>query len=121
MEFLYGETLADRIHRAPIGKRETRTVVEQLCAGLAEAHRNHLIHGDLKPNNVILTKDAEGSVRAVITDFGLARKADTSVAVLGGTPAYMAPNYGRGKAIGGVGRIRARCHAVGASYRTASQ
>jgi tetratricopeptide (TPR) repeat protein len=97
MEFLEGETLADRIRRAPLGEREARTIAEQLCSGLAEAHHNHLIHGDLKPNNVILTKDAEGSVRAVITDFGLARRADASTAVLGGTPAYMAPELWKGE------------------------
>ena len=74
MEFLEGETLSERIRRAPLTEREARIVAQQLCSGLAEAHRNHLVHGDLKTNNVILTTDSEGSVRAVITDFGLARR-----------------------------------------------
>ena len=36
-------------------KTEAATIARQLCAGLAEAHRNQVIHGDLKSNNVILT------------------------------------------------------------------
>jgi eukaryotic-like serine/threonine-protein kinase len=73
MEFLAGETLSARLRRAPMALKEARTVSRQLCAGLAEAHRNHVIHGDLKSNNVILTTGPDGSLRAVITDFGLAR------------------------------------------------
>jgi len=96
MEFLEGETLADRLRRAPIPECDARTIAQQLCGGLAEAHRNRLVHGDLKTNNVILTADAEGSLRAVITDFGLARATDASAAILGGTPAYMAPELWKG-------------------------
>jgi serine/threonine protein kinase/cytochrome c-type biogenesis protein CcmH/NrfG len=97
MEFLEGETLSERIRRAPLAEREARIVAQQLCSGLAEAHRNHLVHGDLKTNNVILTTDSEGSVRAVITDFGLARQVGASTTVLGGTPAYMAPELWKGE------------------------
>ena len=97
MEFLEGETLADRIHRAPLKEPEARTVALQLCSGLAEAHRNRLIHGDLKSHNVILTTDSAGTLRAVLTDFGLARTADTSAGILAGTPAYMAPELWQGE------------------------
>ena len=90
MEFLEGETLADRLRRAPLSKLEARTIARQLCAGLAEAHRNNVIHGDLKSNNVILTTGPNGSLRAVITDFGLARtpgaSGRTTSAPLGGNP-----------------------------------
>ncbi len=96
MEFLEGETLADRLRCAPIPECDVRIITQQLCAGLAEAHKNRLVHGDLKTNNVILTTDAEGSLRAVITDFGLARATDASAAILGGTPAYMAPELWKG-------------------------
>jgi serine/threonine protein kinase/tetratricopeptide (TPR) repeat protein len=96
MEFLEGETLADRLRRAPLPERDARTIAQQLCAGLAEAHRNRLVHGDLKTNNVILTNDAQGALRAVITDFGLAQATDASAAILGGTPAYMAPELWKG-------------------------
>jgi serine/threonine-protein kinase len=102
MEFLEGETLAKRLGRELIPEAESRTIARQLCAGLAEAHRKHVIHGDLKSNNIILNTQADGAVRAVITDFGLARRSDVSQPTLqsgrmGGTPGYMAPELWRGE------------------------
>ena len=107
MEFLEGETLAARLGRGPLPVAEARTIALQICEGLAEAHRNRVVHGDLKSNNVILTQDASASVRAVITDFGLARKplgrADEigsgalGSSQAGGTPDYMAPELWRGE------------------------
>ncbi|MGA8596763.1 MAG: serine/threonine-protein kinase, partial [Bryobacteraceae bacterium] len=101
MEFLEGETLAERLGRAPLRKAEARTIALQLCAGLAEAHRNNVIHGDLKSNNVILTTGPDKSIRAVIMDFGLAHMPEVSgvsrVSVApAGTPDYMAPELWRG-------------------------
>ena len=102
MEFLEGETLADRVARGPIAADEARAIALQLCAGLAEAHRNGVIHGDLKTNNVLLTSVPGGSVRAVITDFGMARTVASDQAAaqsgpLGGTPDYMAPELWKGE------------------------
>src|SRR5580658_4157992 len=106
MEFLAGETLAARLSRGPMPAAEARIIARQICAGLAEAHRNRVVHGDLKSNNVILSKDAGGGVRAVITDFGLARRpvgpaediaaATAGSSAAGGTPDYMAPELWRG-------------------------
>jgi eukaryotic-like serine/threonine-protein kinase len=106
MEFLDGETLAARLSRGKLPQAEASDIGRQICAGLAEAHRNRVVHGDLKSNNVILTEDADGEVRAVITDFGLARKpfgpaADNADGVgsseAGGTPDYMAPELWSGQ------------------------
>jgi tetratricopeptide (TPR) repeat protein len=102
MEFLEGETLAERLRRGPLPKHEARAIALQLCAGLGEAHRNRVIHGDLKSNNVILASGASGAIRAVITDFGLARRPQTPAITvpsgpLGGTPDYMAPELWRGE------------------------
>ena len=117
MEFLDGETLAARLSRGRLPEAEARAIARQICAGLAEAHRNRVVHGDLKSNNVILTEHAGGGVRAVITDFGLARKPPapagnnagswTASAVstasaagsseAGGTPDYMAPELWKGE------------------------
>jgi serine/threonine protein kinase len=100
MEFLEGETLLERLRREPLSKQERQTIAMQLCAGLSEAHRNHVIHGDLKSNNVILTSAPDGSVRAVITDFGLARGPGvtdrTGSSLPAGTPDYMAPELWTG-------------------------
>ncbi len=56
MEFLDGETLAARLSRGKLPEAEARAIGRQICAGLAEAHRNRVVHGDLKSNNVILTR-----------------------------------------------------------------
>jgi eukaryotic-like serine/threonine-protein kinase len=111
MEFLEGETLAARLHRGQLPEAEAGVIGPQICAGLAEAHRNQVVHGDLKSNNVILTQDAAGAVRAVITDFGLARKplgpagdnpgswatSALGSSQAGGTPDYMAPELWKGE------------------------
>jgi len=99
MEFLDGETLSDRLTHGPIPEPEARAIARQLCAGLAAAHRNRVIHGDLKSGNVFLTAGAEGELRAVITDFGLARpvQSTTESGDRGGTPDYMAPELWRGE------------------------
>jgi serine/threonine protein kinase/tetratricopeptide (TPR) repeat protein len=102
MEFLEGETLAERLRRGPLPEPEARTIARQLSEGLAEAHRNRVIHGDLKSNNVILTTGADGATRAVITDFGLARgpeavQRNMQSGELAGTPDYMAPELWKGQ------------------------
>ena len=102
MEFLDGETLSARLKRGRIPEPEARIIARQVCEGLAEAHRNRVIHGDLKSNNIILTADAGGAMRAVITDFGMAHQPDAApgtvfAAQRGGTPGYMAPELWRGE------------------------
>ena len=102
MEFLEGETLAESLRRGRLPEAEARAIALQLCAGLGEAHRNRVVHGDLKSNNIILTPTADGTVRAVITDFGLARglgsaSKTTQSGEAGGTPDYMAPELWRGE------------------------
>jgi serine/threonine protein kinase len=106
MEFLDGRTLTEYLQAGPLPEREARAIARQLCAGLAAAHRSQVIHGDLKSNNVILTKAANGSVRAVITDFGLARgiepqpgnaRAGGSGGAVGGARDYMAPELWLGE------------------------
>jgi tetratricopeptide (TPR) repeat protein len=93
MEFIEGETLSQRIARdGPLAPAEAREIALQIGSGLAQAHRQQVIHGDLKCANVILGQTAQGGVRAVITDFGLARlKLDADGGERGGTRIYMAP------------------------------
>ncbi len=101
MEFLDGETLSERLRRGPCSHREARVIALQLCAGLAEAHRKHVIHGDLKSSNIILAREGD-ETRAVITDFGLARRPEATQRSLqsgemAGTPDYMAPELWKGE------------------------
>ena len=90
MEFVDGEDLASllrRIGRLPDDKAVE--VAQQLCAGLAAAHRSGVLHRDLKPSNVMI----DGKGRARITDFGLAiaaSEADQQTRPAG-TPGYLAP------------------------------
>ncbi len=92
MEFVQGETLSQRIRRdGPLKDPEAKQIALQVCAGLTQAHKQGVIHGDLKCGNVILSKAEDGSLRAVLTDFGLAKLAVGEVGSTGGTPDYMAP------------------------------
>ena len=100
MKLLTGETLAARLRRtASISTREGFAILKQMAAGLAAIHAAGIVHGDIKPNNIMLD-GADLDVRLCITDFGLARAytGETSLAgnVLGGTPDYMAPEVHRG-------------------------
>jgi serine/threonine protein kinase/Flp pilus assembly protein TadD len=111
MEFLQGETLAARLSRGKLPEHEARLIARQICAGMTEAHRNNVVHGDLKTSNIILVEDAGGAVRAVITDFGLARRplgvandvagtwtvSAVGASEAGGTPGYMAPELWKGE------------------------
>lgn len=103
MELLQGETLAERLKRRPrIPLEEAKAFAAQMVAGVAALHATGVIHGDLKPGNVMLTGDA--GLRAVVTDFGLSRYAakvepsESSADAGAGTPAYMAPERHQGGA-----------------------
>ncbi len=98
MELLEGETLSARLERAGVLEhREALDIACQLCAGLAEAHNSGVIHRDLKSANVFLCPNGDGTTRAVITDFGLASRANGDSAETGGTPDYMAPELWEGQ------------------------
>jgi eukaryotic-like serine/threonine-protein kinase len=97
MEYVEGETLRHRLG-APISREEFFWIAVQCCEGLQAAHEKGIIHGDIKPENIML---APGN-RVKILDFGVARRAWTStpdtatksmetMTASGGTPAYMAP------------------------------
>jgi len=97
MEFLEGDSLEKIVHRRdelPLSKKIG--FMAQICSALDYAHKHGVIHRDIKPGNIMLTKD--GTVKVV--DFGIARLVDTSRTQTGlmiGTPAYMSPQLLRGE------------------------
>jgi serine/threonine protein kinase len=68
MEFLEGETLADRLMRGPLPLEQVLKYGVEICEGLEKAHRGGVTHRDLKPGNIMLTKTG-----AKLMDFGLAK------------------------------------------------
>ncbi|TWT84315.1 Serine/threonine-protein kinase PknB [Planctomycetes bacterium CA13] len=103
MRYISGTTL-ERWVRAN-GSPDVATILRvavQLAEGLAAAHRRGLVHRDIKPANVLVGKNID---RVWITDFGLARAADsatlTRTGVIAGTPHYMSPEQARGEALDG--------------------
>ncbi|REJ81076.1 MAG: serine/threonine protein kinase [Acidobacteria bacterium] len=97
MELLVGETLSQRIQKqGPMTPDEALPVIVDMVEGLKAAHRVGIIHRDFKSANVMLARQGD-EVRAVITDFGLARGEGpdssevTNTGIVVGTPYYMAP------------------------------
>jgi serine/threonine protein kinase/tetratricopeptide (TPR) repeat protein len=90
MAFYEGSSLAQRIQKGPLKVREAIGIVRQMAEGLGEAHRQGIVHRDVKPSNVMLTS----SRMAKIVDFGLARAmTEQTISQTGvtGTVRYMSP------------------------------
>jgi beta-lactam-binding protein with PASTA domain len=111
MEYLPGRTLRDVLaQRGALTPRETVSVLEPILSALGAAHRAGIVHGDVKPENVILTDDG----RIKVADFGLARAITSPIgsAATGellGTVGYLAPEM----VSGGIITVRADVYAAG--------
>jgi eukaryotic-like serine/threonine-protein kinase len=75
MEFLQGESLADRLRKGPLAPEQVLTIAIDIADALEKAHRAGVVHRDLKPGNVMLTKSG-----AKLLDFGLAKPLVATVA-----------------------------------------
>jgi serine/threonine protein kinase/tetratricopeptide (TPR) repeat protein len=98
MEYIPGEDLKSlirKIGRLPVAKAVS--IAQQVCEGLAEAHKLGIVHRDLKPQNIMI--DREGNAR--IMDFGIARslkaKGITEAGAMIGTPEYISPEQVEGE------------------------
>lgn len=102
MEFVPGQSLREILRaRGALPPEEVNAIVQQVCAGLAEAHERGVVHRDIKPENLIVT-ERQGRPHATILDFGIAKlqqqttTARTQTAVILGTVNYMSPEQAVG-------------------------
>ncbi|MET0751999.1 MAG: protein kinase [Pyrinomonadaceae bacterium] len=106
-EYVEGETLRERLRRAPADLGEILEIIAQTAAALNAAHRARIVHRDIKPENIMLR--ADGLVK--VLDFGLAKLVEkdsaksqnvkktefkTTPGIVMGTVAYMSPEQARG-------------------------
>ncbi|HJV48424.1 MAG TPA: serine/threonine-protein kinase [Geothrix sp.] len=95
MEWVQGQDLADLLEARSLSQGQCLEVLAQVCEGLACAHRNGIVHRDVKPSNVRVQVGEAGPF-AKLMDFGIARGHDsrlTATGILMGTVSYMAPEY----------------------------
>jgi serine/threonine-protein kinase len=104
MDFVSGKSLAEVLAAGPLSATRAAGLARQILSGVKHAHQSHVVHRDLKPDNIILLDGVEGDF-AKILDFGLAkvlRGEDSAASQLTntgfalGTPGYMSPEQARG-------------------------
>jgi serine/threonine-protein kinase len=105
LEYLRGESLADRLRRGRLTLEEVFSFTRQMGSALQTAHRAGVVHRDLKPANIFLVPTDSGGVvgeRVKLLDFGISKvmsseTLQTQEAVLIGTPQYMSPEQAQGQ------------------------
>ena len=101
MEYVDGHSCAELLRdRGPMPPRDAVEILTQACRGLDYAHRNGVVHRDVKPGNLMVNTD--GVVK--LADFGIAKAAEqsdiTKVGSVLGTAAYLSPEQARGEPAG---------------------
>jgi serine/threonine-protein kinase len=105
LEYLRGESLAQRLYNGPLPLDQVLSIVRQVGSALAAAHRGGIVHRDLKPQNIFLVPtEVDGRIVEIakVLDFGISKirgsdTVKTQESMLLGTPQYMAPEQARGE------------------------
>ena len=105
LDYLEGETLAQRIARGPLALDHVMSILRQVGSALAAAHRAGIVHRDLKPQNIFLVPtEVDGRLVEIakVLDFGISKirgsqTVKTQDSALLGTPQYMAPEQATGQ------------------------
>ena len=109
MEYLQGQSLADRLHKGQLPLGEAIEILDQVCDALEAAHEKQIVHRDLKPDYVYLAAVRGGRTMVKLLDFGIAKLsvadgpgsqggiAKTRTGMMMGTPGYISPEQARGK------------------------
>lgn len=97
MEFIDGITLKDYINKKGVLPwREAVEIAVQICSALEQAHKNHIVHRDIKPHNIMITNEGI----AKVTDFGIARAVTSATITMVGSTIgsvhYFSPEQARG-------------------------
>jgi serine/threonine protein kinase, bacterial len=104
MELVTGGNLRPHVKRGPIGAENVVALGRQVASALSAAHAGGVIHGDVKPEN-ILVAEPDAPLTVKLGDFGIARLFDSTVSRTSamtpiGTPTYMAPELATGERVG---------------------
>ena len=106
MEFLEGDDLRKLIkEQGPLSVERTLKLGSQVASALSAAHKLGIVHRDIKPDNIFITRDSSGNETAKVLDFGIAKAREgvlqggytaTKTGVIIGTPEYMSPEQAEG-------------------------
>jgi serine/threonine-protein kinase len=105
MEYVEGRDLASLLADGPMDPVRAARIVMQACEALGAAHRLGIIHRDIKPTNIMVSRGADGGDHAKVFDFGIAKVKEgsplggaslTQTGMIVGTPAYMSPEQAQG-------------------------
>ncbi|HEX3552104.1 MAG TPA: protein kinase [Thermoanaerobaculia bacterium] len=101
MQYVDGRSLGELCEELTV---ETKVrLIRDVARAVHAAHRNGLIHRDLKPGNILLARDESGELHPFVVDFGLALEQDETAlsrtGMISGTPAYVSPEQAQGKAL----------------------